>query len=376
MLYELDKNDYAKVRPLFAELEAYNFVLSSVLDGISPGRVLVTDPVRPRAALAYTPGRTHLAGDSSDNDFVAAVNAYLVEKFYNDENTVGGDALILYFHPESWLDQIPALFAPRDPLIIPDYHYVCTELKYTNWREQLPAGFAARRIDAELWQTPGLDIPEHIGEGITSNWGTREHYLQYGFGFGVIHENRITHWSLADCVTKDGRCDIGIWSIPNYRRQGLAAITVAAATEHALANGFIKVGWHCAQNNVGSYKTAERVGFVREREMTGYYCMFSSVQQVAERGWYHLRNGRYQEAADAYEQFFAFGGDYPHYLYQEMARAQAAIGNHPKALHYLNAAINHGLTYTDYTNSNCPEFESLHDLPEWEAILTRMQERS
>ena len=374
MLYELDKTDYAKVRSLFAELDAYNFTLGAVLDGISPGRILADDPDHPRSALAYTPEGAHLAGDSSNIDFVAAVNAYLVEKFYNDEPTVDGEMINLCCHPESWLEQMPALLAPREPLILLGYHYVCAELKYTHWREHLPPGFAVRRIDAELLQTPGLDIPDHILEWINDNWGTREHFLQYGFGFCVIHENQITHWSLTDCVTKDGRCDIGIWSIPGYRRQGLAAITAAAAVEHALTHGSTQVGWHCVQDNVGSYKTAERVGFAREREVAVRYCMFSSVHQVAEKGWYHLRNGRHSESAAAYEQLFALGADYPHYIYHEAARAQAGVGHYPETLRLLHAAIDRGWPHRDYTQNACPEFAPLYGTPEWEAVLARMQE--
>ena len=40
-----------------------------------------------------------------------------------------------------------------------------------------------------------------------------------------------------------------------------AAVTAAAAVEHALSDGFRLVGWHCDDDNIGSWRTAKRAGF-------------------------------------------------------------------------------------------------------------------
>jgi RimJ/RimL family protein N-acetyltransferase len=66
-------------------------------------------------------------------------------------------------------------------------------------------------------------------------------------------------------------CEIGIRTAPDHRRRGLGGAAAAAAVDDALAHGFAMVGWHCPEENVGSIRTAEKVGFRLEREYAAYY---------------------------------------------------------------------------------------------------------
>jgi RimJ/RimL family protein N-acetyltransferase len=249
-------------------------------------------------------------------------------------------------------------------------------LQYTDWRERIPDGFAVRRVDDALLDAADNDIPDHIFSWIEWNWESRENYRNRGFGLCTLHENTVVSWSLADCVTNDGQCEIGIQTRPAYRRQGLAAITAAAAVDYALNNGFTKVGWHCNEDNVGSYKTAERVGFFHERDYTHFYCMFSSVHQLAEKAWYAYRNGHPpEESVESYERLFALSDDYPHYIYHLAAVVNAGMGDSGKAIRYLDAAVERGWSNSDYTR-NHEEFSMLHGTPEWDALLARMQEKA
>ena len=63
MIHRLDYEDYHKVRPLFAELAEYAFMVDSILEGIRPGGVYVDDPQEPQSAMMYAGGWTFLAGN-------------------------------------------------------------------------------------------------------------------------------------------------------------------------------------------------------------------------------------------------------------------------------------------------------------------------
>ena len=374
MIAKLDRKDYEKVRSLFTELSEYNAAIPALLDGINGGWVLVDSVDRPTAAFAKTVEGYALAGDSENDSFVAAVNAYLKENIFNDEHTVNGDGVYMNFHPKNWESKVASLFHPREPMTLIGRHYLCSELKYTDWREHLPDGFSVHQIDDSLLDKPGLIIPDNIIEWISGNWGTRQHYLEYGFGFCVVHNDAISHWSIADCATKDGNCEIGIWSTTDHRRKGLAAIAAAAAVEYALSNGFNRVGWHCVDDNVGSYKTAEKVGFLHKRTRENRYCMVSSVHQIAENGWFHGRNGRSEAATKAYTQLFAISDDYPHYIYHTAAEAYANVGKKDQAISCLNMAVDRDWSRLDYTKSR-EQFRILHDMSQWDAVLARMKEK-
>lgn len=264
MFHQLSAEQYEKVRPIVSQLAVYNASIPALLDGINPGQVYVDDPETPTAAYLETVEGNHLAGDAANTAFVGSLNAYFHTHYYS--------------HAEAYLDicldsdrwDVVALFAPRTSATASRRHYLCSKLVYDGWKQTLPEGFAVRRIDDALLDDASMDIPGHIRGWINNNWGSREHYALHGFGFCTLHGTTVVSWSLADCATRGEakRCEIGIQTRPEYRRQGLAAITAAAAVEYALNNGFAQVGWHCNADNEGSWKTAEKVGFHKERDYT------------------------------------------------------------------------------------------------------------
>ena len=82
----------------------------------------------------------------------------------------------------------------------------------------------------------------------------------------------------------DDAIDVGIITHPAHRRRGLAAVAVATTVEHCLSHGFSTVGWHCNADNVGSWKTAEKVGFERNREYAYYYYILITIPFNKGRG--------------------------------------------------------------------------------------------
>lgn len=266
MLYELERQHYARVRPLVSELSGYNISIPALLDGINPGRVFVDAAAAPQAAFIETVEGFHLAGNPERVAFVEEVNAYLRRTYLGEDRT----SIYLCVDPSDWVEHLPALFAPRPVQTLARRHYACTELGYHDYAAQLPAGFRVRPIDDLLLDTPEMELSAHIRSWIANNWGTRENYRARGFGFCVTEGQRVVSWSMADC-TSGIRCEIGIHTHPDYRRRGLAAITTAAAVDYALTHGFAEVGWHYNADNSGSWKTAEKVGFYKTRDYVLYY---------------------------------------------------------------------------------------------------------
>jgi RimJ/RimL family protein N-acetyltransferase len=47
--------------------------------------------------------------------------------------------------------------------------------------------------------------------------------------------------------------------------------------DHAFSLGLSLVGWQCPEDNLGSIRTAERVGFEKERDYTMYYVLLDET---------------------------------------------------------------------------------------------------
>lgn len=277
MIYRLEKNDYHRVCDLYRGLD-FHLCALAVLEGRNPGRVWVDDPAAPQTSFMVSPEGCYLAGKPDHLAFNRALNQALL----SGEILGAIPVLVLILASEAWVSALDTICASLSPIPIARRHYVYPALRpgdTSGGRRRgdaqgealaLPEGFAVQRIDEAFLSRPGLKIPEHITGWIANNWGSTADYLRDGFGFATVYRDEIVSWSLADCICQAG-CEIGIQTEPEYRQRGLAAITAGAAVGYALSKGLPLVGWQCSEDNLGSWKTAEKVGFELERRYTLYY---------------------------------------------------------------------------------------------------------
>ena len=266
MLEQLSLAEMSIARPLLDGLDDH-LIIQAVLDGTSPGNIYVDDRRHPRAVFVDSAEGRYLGGSPGNRAFNDALRRMLLKTVF-----AAGDGTFLGFiHSGSWDGALSELVAHQPLLTDSRRHYVCRALG-DDRRADLPAGHTIQRIDATLLARTDLQAPDHIFRWMRSNWGSTEAFLQRGFGFCTLHDTAIVCWCLADCVHGD-RCEVGIHTAPAYRRRGLATRTVAAAVAYAFSQGFREVGWHCSDTNIGSWKTAEKVGFTQTSSYFEHYCI-------------------------------------------------------------------------------------------------------
>ena len=378
MIYVLDQALFHKARPLFTGLSGWNLIIDAVIEGTSPGKVFVDDLNNPRSVFLSSAEGYYLAGNAHNVAFNTALHELITGGIFAGETVrAGDDELDLRFLQESgWGDKLMDIIPERQPLPWRRRYYTCANLKL-DWSVVLPEGYAVHRIDTDLvgrMNIRNTDDPlnQYALDEMNGCWGGIDAFLERGLGFGTLCGERPVCWCIADCAS--GKLvEIGISTHPEFRRRGLAAITTAAMVEYCLAHGFTTIGWHCNSSNTGSWKTAEKVGFVQDREYLGHVVMFDPIEHLAVTGLHHVYQKRFRQAVESYEQVFATGGDHPHTYYHMAARACAALGDKRSALSYLSIAIDRGEDRLEHTLS-CTEFSILHGSPEWDAVLARIQE--
>ena len=370
MLQELTANQFEGVRPLFQGFD-YSLSIHSAIDGNNPGRIFVDDADRPRTAFALTVEGYLLAGEHGNAATNEALRRFLRDKIFTGEVFVNGDwSMSLAVHPEAWEAKLPELIPTHEVEKNKRYHYLCRTLKL-DWRKYIPEGYAVRRVDRSLLDDAADNVVREWMD-IEEVWWTVDNFLKRGISYAVMHGREIVAWCTPDCMAGD-QIDVGIMTHPAHRRRGLASVAVAATVEHCLNHGFCAVGWHCNAENVGSWKTAEKVGFERSREYAYYYYMYDPIDHLAELGWYYYRQGEYAKTVQYYEQVFALRDENPGYYYHLAASAWALLSNGEKALFYLQAAADQGWTNAEYTRQQ-EEFSILHGAPAWDALLARIND--
>lgn len=376
MIYELNKTDYDKVYPLFARLAAYLTFCAAVLEGTQAGRVFVDDAAEPRSAFMITRDIWgYLAGDPHNDTFNRALNKAIFTRQVVAEEAFG---LLLHCHPEGWQKSLRVVAHPRQPISTARRRYIGRKLRF-DWQANIPDGFTIQWADHTLLDHPGLEIPSDV-KNVLETRGPDGDPMQKGFGFvasredGAAGTSSIVAHAVIDSIA-GGVGDIGLVTAEDFRRRGLATATAAAAVAYGLSHGLTMVNWDCGASNVGSLRTAEKLGFERERDHTMYLVHFDETWHLVNLAWHNLEAERYQEAHVVCDQIITKQDDPPSYAYLAAARVCAGLGDRDKAFGYLNIAVDKGWSNLADIQSY-REFEKYHNTLTWESALERIQQNT
>ncbi len=329
----LSPKDFHTVRMLFREKD-YQLIIIAVLNQSSPGEIYVDDVQCPTTAFMMSPEGNFLVGNHQNAAFNAHLKHLLVDKM--------GEAghIEIQYAPDVWANSVTTLFQIEAPLIFTASYFTLNDLTLS-WQTTLPSKWTLCTVDQAFLNRNDIENIEIIKNKIAENWVSRETFFEQGFGLCLLHDKRVVSECLADCVSGT-RCEIGISTDPHYQRQGLATLTVAATVAHCQARGLTSIGWHCADSNLGSIKTAEKVGFVKQRTYPIYELIPDQFRNLCANGAYRVFQERWDDAVAAFEMAFSLQDPPARYFYLA-AVAHAMIGNYKCARRYLERALTSGV---------------------------------
>lgn len=256
MLTRLSGSAYEVAGELLAGLD-YQLSARAVLAGAMPGAVFVDDPTRPSAVFVHSPEGNFVGGDPTNLGFAADLHTHLAAAFNAERD---GD-LVLSFDHDGWLPVAEAIVPDLVLVKVPRRHYLLRGER-SDLKPNVPPGYRIAPIDAALLEHQ--EVPDHVWEWVDGNWGGVDGFLTHGFGAAAVHGETVVSWSLADCIVAN-RAEVGVHTAYEHRRRGLAVQVTAAAVAIAFDRGLTEIGWHCNDDNTGSQRTAESVGFKMER---------------------------------------------------------------------------------------------------------------
>ncbi|MBO4524800.1 MAG: GNAT family N-acetyltransferase [Ruminococcus sp.] len=121
----------------------------------------------------------------------------------------------------------------------------------------IPESFYLKNIDSELFnKITGRVAPSMY-------WDNFEQFRQNGLGVCLMHGNEAASWAFSSAVS-DEEVDIGIETAQVFQNRGLAYMAAAALINEILPSR--RPTWTCQRSNLGSSRTAEKLGFVKSGE--------------------------------------------------------------------------------------------------------------
>ena len=286
-MIELQLEEFESVREMFSEVE-YSLNCMVVIAGINDGRIWVDSKEKPTSGfLVDNVWSFFLAGNPNNKEFNAMIGKILKEEIFpiasKKEKITHGD-WVFYFEHQGWFEKIENEFV-KDPIPLDRYHYVFEKLLVPDWQAKIPKGFEMRRIDESLLKQENLENIEEIKNWINSQYENEEKFLESGFGFCLVENNEtIACWCLSDWGVGN-KIEIGIHTATEYRRRGFATLCTVATAEYGQGKGY-QIGWHCNQDNEGSWRTAEKVGFVRKKSYLAANGLYKEKEHLLLNAFY------------------------------------------------------------------------------------------
>lgn len=259
MLHELEKTRYAAVEPLFTKLRN-NAAIESIFNSKNEVRLFVDDPKRPTSAFVLNSwAYYYLAGNSDNGRFNAALADFL-ENEYFPECVKNGYNTDFAFYPDTdeWCDRVEKMFSSLNLTKSGKTYFDYDINRFEkNWRDQIPKGFAVKKISPEL--IASIENSHEFVDYINCFWVTADKYFEKGMGYCALNEVDFAAICISVFASENDR-ELGIKTFPEFRRKGLAYVTACAYIEDCLRNGFNPV-WSCFSENEVSVELAKKLGY-------------------------------------------------------------------------------------------------------------------
>ena len=347
----------------------FQVVVRATIEGSSPGKIWVDDPVNPECGFMAATEGWFLAGNPTNNEFNQGLknlvhNMILRGEFFSPVNPEFLSYLFFHLDSDEWKTTFPDVFDIRPPLPTHRIHFTCKKV-LLDWKSKIPEDYRLLQVDSTL-DVDSLEFPEDIREWVEHSLDDQ---VKRGFGKCLVHGDKVVVWINSDCASGE-ECEIGIITTEDYRLKGLGALTAAAAVEHCLTSGYSSVGWHCEDHNHGSIGVAQKVGFVKERDYVHYICMFDEAVHYAEKGMRHFFDKEHDDAITEFERAFKIG-EVPVWSYLLVARSYATKNEVGLAIKNLEQALSLGWKNWDRV-INSEEMQSIGSADEFKAFVKRV----
>lgn len=124
-------------------------------------------------------------------------------------------------------------------------------------------------LDVKIVRTDKQIFHDMKGSVVPSYfWNSEDDFLENGVGFSLLYQGKLASTAYASFI--HGDClELGIETVEGFRGNGFAELTCAALIDYCLANNFEPI-WACRLENIGSYKLAQKVGFLPSLEIPYY----------------------------------------------------------------------------------------------------------
>jgi RimJ/RimL family protein N-acetyltransferase len=356
LIHELTTNK-GKLKPLINNFGIHP-VLESIIEGFTRGKIFVDNILAPRSGIIWVcpfEGESvfFLLGDSNHTQFNDAFRHYFNTEIKHFAQKNEWDQY--WLQPLSnWSEEtLKDIFGQK--LLVAECvsYYILNPDKFlqlhSDWKKNIPEGYSAQCVESEdIFKQYKERMPEFAD---LTAWSSYAHFKERGLAY-CLSKDKTTE-IVAGCSTgyvvngKDPRCELGVATDEQYRRNGFATLVSCAMIEEAL-NRNLKVIVEIWSINKASLKTHQKLGFDHQTDKKTYACMFDELLHYLTMSYsLYLHHNKSQDSIQAFNKALEIqartGQNISSVYYYNAACAYAKLNNIESTVRSLLGAIESGL---------------------------------
>ncbi len=364
-MHKLFTKQYPIAAPLLKDI-GHQTAIFTVLSGETPGSIYIDQLDNPAMAFAQFQHRAYISG-SPKAISQGQYRQFILDEIYANCNAANVPMFRLVASDPAWITFTADSLSEKSP-ILSDFQCYRYGISSKINTVSIPQGFVIRPVNAALLNKNFKGKPDLIEE-MCSERESLESFLEHSFGVVALVDDQLAGWCLSE-YNFNHQCEVGIATLPNFQRHGLATAMAQTFINQARINDIYTVLWHCSKSNTASGKTALRAGFDLYKEEQVLIQYTNQAIHLGVQGNIRFFNEKYKEALPWYQKALSEKAP-PSWVAWNAACAAAQTDQIDSAFEFLELAIELGFSDLDHLTQN-KYMSPLKGDPRWGIIITKL----
>jgi RimJ/RimL family protein N-acetyltransferase len=239
---------------------------AGVVAGYNPGEVWVDQLENPSLALVWSDGLEcfQFMGYEDNEDVIHTLAPFIEETLIPLLKRKGISFFEFAADLDEWYPIVYQALANKKLDESWQYGYKSVSKELVTYPVLIPQPFTAVSINEDFissLNSRNLSNTDFMTNFITKYWGTVQNYLQNGYGYAALSQTKIASIALSTARYESTQ-ELGVVTLEEYRKRGLSSPLVKMLLKTFNENG-ITPYWDCADDNIASQRTIEKIGLVR-----------------------------------------------------------------------------------------------------------------
>jgi len=254
----INKKYYENFYDIFKELGSYTFFLSA-LDGLVDGILYADSDTSPSYAVMLTADLNYITGNINSGEFAEGILEVTKSDTFPSHSG--------FIFESSKVDKVKEIFIDQTYAFVKRYNYQINKDDLVRMSPNFGDLKLVKATSENIKSLSHLKNYQDFYEETLHYWNEYPNHSRIRFANVLVNEGDIASYCyICGESISENSAELGIESFEGYQRNGYAEKLCRITAEELFDLDFDLLNWHCHASNIGSNKTAQKLGFKKVEE--------------------------------------------------------------------------------------------------------------